>query len=125
MMRLSLEGISFELRAGEILGVAGVAGNGQTELLEMLSGMRAPSTGSFTILGKDIGCRRPPMTPDEMRELGIGHVPEDRHHHGLVLGVRWRGKQHFGFHYSKLCGDGQFFSTSHRHQPLGERLMKI
>ncbi len=119
---LSLEGISFELRAGEILGVAGVAGNGQTELLEMLSGMRAPESGSFRILNHEVSASAP-MTPDEMRKIGVGHVPEDRHHHGLVLPFMAQENSVFGFHYSKLCGDG-FFLNKPSIRTYCERLMK-
>lgn len=79
-----LKDISFELRAGEILGVAGVSGNGQSELLDALSGIDPIQTGSMTVLGRTISADQP-SAPAEMRHLGVAHVPEDRHQRGLVL----------------------------------------
>jgi simple sugar transport system ATP-binding protein len=80
-----LQDIALELHAGEIVGVAGVSGNGQTELLEALSGLRAPQRGSL-----EVGARRfePAawLAPREARELGLAHVPEDRHARAMVPG---------------------------------------
>ncbi|MEL7430134.1 MAG: ABC transporter ATP-binding protein, partial [Pseudomonadota bacterium] len=100
-----LHDVSLEIRSGEILGIAGVAGNGQTELLEALSGMRKPDTGSIDVLGNRID---PTLsrTPAQMRELGVGHIPEDRHHHGLVLNFEASENMVFGFHRNALSGDG-------------------
>jgi simple sugar transport system ATP-binding protein len=81
---LRLDGVSIALRAGEIVGVAGVSGNGQSELLDVLSGMHAPQQGELVLRGRR-------FTPDRWldtaaaRELGLAHVPEDRHRRGLVL----------------------------------------
>lgn len=101
-----LEDISFEVRAGEILGVAGVAGNGQTELLELLSGMRPPNSGSFEILEHTVSPASP-MPPDAMRKIGVGHIPEDRHHHGLVLNFEAQENIILGFHrYPDRTGSG-------------------
>jgi ABC-type uncharacterized transport system ATPase subunit len=79
-----LDGVSLTLRAGEIVGIAGVSGNGQSELLDALAGLLAPQQGALTV-----GERRfePAhwLTPDVARQLGIAHVPEDRHKRGLVL----------------------------------------
>jgi general nucleoside transport system ATP-binding protein len=119
---MRLNGVSFELRAGEILGVAGVAGNGQTELLEILSGMRAPEEGSFTIVSHKVS-RAEPMSPDAMRKIGVGHVPEDRHHHGLVLPFMAQENSVFGIHYSSLYGEG-FFLNKPSIRAYCERLMK-
>ncbi|HVM31146.1 MAG TPA: ABC transporter ATP-binding protein [Candidatus Limnocylindrales bacterium] len=71
----ALREVSFEVAAGEILGVAGVSGNGQTELAQLLSGMRRPTAGSITVQGRDIGGR----SPDEVMAAGVGRIPEDRH----------------------------------------------
>ena len=76
---LAVESISFDVRAGEILGIAGVQGNGQTELCEALMGLR-PSTGSVLLAGTDIAGA---STRDRLR-AGIGYVPEDRQEDGLV-----------------------------------------
>lgn len=78
-----LDDVSLRVRRGEILGVAGVAGNGQSELLEVLSGMTAPTSGSFVINGRKADNGNMP-DPSEMRSLRINHVPEDRLKLGLV-----------------------------------------
>lgn len=71
----ALHEVSFEIKAGEILGVAGVSGNGQTELAETLSGVRAPTAGSVTVVGREVAGR----TPTEVMSAGVGRIPEDRH----------------------------------------------
>jgi ABC-type uncharacterized transport system ATPase subunit len=78
-----LDDVSFTLAAGEILGIAGVSGNGQSELLEVLAGIRAPEKGGFALEGREITAERP-CSPSQMRALGVAHVPEDRHRLGLV-----------------------------------------
>ena len=77
----ALRGISFELRQGEILGIAGVEGNGQSELVEVLAGTRRPTGGKILLGDVDV------TTADarEEREAGVGHIPEDRRGVGLVL----------------------------------------
>lgn len=76
-----VKGVSFDVRAGEILGVAGVQGNGQTELVEVLTGLRAAESGTMTI-NQDV---MPFQNPRALIEAGVGHIPEDRRKHGLVL----------------------------------------
>jgi simple sugar transport system ATP-binding protein len=78
-----IDDIGFELRAGEILGIAGVSGNGQSELLEVLSGITPMSAGRILVAGRDVTVTRP-ARPDEMRGLRLAHVPEDRQRRGLV-----------------------------------------
>jgi simple sugar transport system ATP-binding protein len=73
--------ISFEVRTGEILGIAGIQGNGQTELIEALTGLRGVDAGEVSLSGEIIPYERPRY----LVEHGMGHVPEDRHKHGLVL----------------------------------------
>jgi len=76
-----LRDLNFEVRAGEILGVAGVQGNGQTELAEVLTGLyEGEVTGSITMDGKELTGR----TPREILDGGLGYVPEDREHDGLI-----------------------------------------
>lgn len=77
-----VRGVSFEVRAGEILGIAGVQGNGQAELVEALTGLAPVEGGQVFIDGKEITNLR----PRAVTESGIAHVPADRHKHGLVLG---------------------------------------
>ncbi len=79
-----LDGVSLQLRAGEIVGIAGVSGNGQTELLEALSGMLVPQAGTLRLGGKDFTPVHW-LDPSKARHLGLAHVPEDRHRRGLVL----------------------------------------
>jgi simple sugar transport system ATP-binding protein len=73
--------VTFQVHAGEILGIAGVQGNGQTELAETLTGLRAFKSGTIT-LNKQVA---PQLDPRALIELGMAHVPEDRRKHGLVL----------------------------------------
>jgi ABC-type uncharacterized transport system ATPase subunit len=77
----ALNNISFEVRAGEILGIAGVDGNGQSELIEVLTGLRKAQQGRVLLKGQDITNR----SPREISESGLSHIPEDRHKRGLVL----------------------------------------
>ena len=101
-----VDGVTFEVRAGEIVGVAGVEGNGQTELIEALAGL-IPGThvsGSITFEGNDItqaGARK-------RKELGIAHVPEDRHRRGLLLDFTLAENTILGVHYRKpaVSSDG-------------------
>jgi simple sugar transport system ATP-binding protein len=79
-----LKSVSFAVRAGEILGVAGVAGNGQSELLEVLAGIRPASAGTVRYRGLPLDCGRI-TNADDRRRAGIAHVPEDRHRRGLVM----------------------------------------
>jgi general nucleoside transport system ATP-binding protein len=77
----AVKNVSFTVRAGEILGVAGVQGNGQTELVEAITGLRGYDQGSVLIRGKVM----PQEKPRALVENGLAHIPEDRQKHGLVL----------------------------------------
>jgi simple sugar transport system ATP-binding protein len=79
--QVAVDGISFDVRAGEVLGVAGVQGNGQTELVEALTGLRSVQSGEVSLMGNKIANAR----PRQITELGSAHVPEDRQRDGLVL----------------------------------------
>jgi simple sugar transport system ATP-binding protein len=79
-----LQDMSLELRAGEIVGIAGVSGNGQSELLDVLSGLLAPAQGELQVGERRFTPARW-MSTRQARELGVAHVPEDRHRRGLVL----------------------------------------
>jgi len=78
----AVRGVSFEVREGEILGIAGVQGNGQTHLAEALTGLRDTKSGQVILAGKDVTGK----TPRPIIETGLAHIPEDRQRHGLVLG---------------------------------------
>jgi simple sugar transport system ATP-binding protein len=77
----TVRGVSFSVRAGEILGIAGVQGNGQTELVEALTGLCHPRAGQVTLNGQDVTGK----PPRPVIEIGMAHIPEDRQRHGLVL----------------------------------------
>jgi general nucleoside transport system ATP-binding protein len=78
-----LRDVNLEVRAGEILGVAGVEGNGQLELAESLIGLRKPDAGAIVLDGEDITGK----SVSEIRERGVAYIPEDRHDRGLVLSM--------------------------------------
>jgi len=102
-----LDGISFEVRAGEIVGIAGVEGNGQTELIEVLAGLIPGSSvsGSISFQGRDITR----LNARARKELGIAHVPEDRHRRGLLLDFSLAENTILGVHYRKpAVGAGNF-----------------
>lgn len=92
-----LRGISLDIRAGEILGIAGVAGNGQSELLEVLGGMR-PATGTITLNGQPLPLTGPQANGRARRAAGIGHVPEDRQREGLIMDFHAWENNGFGYH---------------------------
>ncbi|USG68408.1 ABC transporter ATP-binding protein [Brevibacillus ruminantium] len=77
----ALNNISLEVRGGEILGIAGVDGNGQSELIEVLTGLRKASSGRVLLKGQEITNQSPRL----ISESGLSHIPEDRHKHGLIL----------------------------------------
>jgi len=91
--------VSFEVRAREIVGIAGVEGNGQTELIEALAGLIPGSyvTGSMSLDGRDIT----QLDARKRKELGIAHVPEDRHRRGLLLDFSLAENTILGVHYRK------------------------
>jgi ABC-type uncharacterized transport system ATPase subunit len=94
-----LDGVTFDVRAGEIVGIAGVEGNGQTELIETLAGLILPPAvaGTVEFEGRDItgaSARR-------RKELGIAHIPEDRHRRGLLLDFDLSENSILGVHYRR------------------------
>jgi len=102
-----LKNVSFELKRGEILGIAGVAGNGQSELLEVIAGIGAASGGEIVMHGESIDVSKH-ANAQLRRRRGIGHVPEDRHQRGLVMPFMTWENTTFGYHnepeYSKGFG---------------------
>jgi simple sugar transport system ATP-binding protein len=100
-----LADISFEVRAGEIVGIAGVAGNGQSELLEVLAGIRKATVGRVFLHGEPV----PVMTnadPAALRTRGLAHVPEDRHRMGLVNAFEEWENSALGYHGNERFLDG-------------------
>jgi simple sugar transport system ATP-binding protein len=92
---LAVRGIDIDVRAGEIFGIAGVEGNGQTELIEAIAGLLKPKSGKILLSGDDITGKN----PREVRESGISHIPEDRHLRGLVLDFTIAENMTLGRHY--------------------------
>jgi len=76
-----VRGVTFDVRAGEIVGIAGVDGNGQTELIEAITGLRKSESGTIEVDGRSVH----DATAREMLDVGVGHIPEDRQRRGLVL----------------------------------------
>ena len=76
-----VKGLNLTVRKGEILGLAGIDGNGQSELVEAITGLRKSKSGSINLNGIDITNKK----PRKVTEAGVGHIPQDRHRHGLVL----------------------------------------
>ncbi|HEM6088731.1 TPA: ABC transporter ATP-binding protein [Streptococcus suis] len=77
----AVKGLNLDVRAGEVVGIAGIDGNGQSELIQAITGLRKVKSGSITIKGKEIVGK----TPRKITEMQVSHVPEDRHRDGLVL----------------------------------------
>ena len=102
----TVKGVSFDVRAGEIVGIAGVEGNGQTELIEALAGLvpAARVSGSITFNGRDITT----LDARARKELGIAHIPEDRHRRGLLLDFSLFENTILGVHYRRpaVAGPG-------------------
>lgn len=92
---LAVDHVSFAVRAGEIVGIAGIEGNGQTELIEALAGLTKPKSGNIEFDGKDITR----FNARQIKELGIAHIPEDRHKRGLLLNSDLAENSILGVHY--------------------------
>ncbi|MDX3929932.1 MAG: ABC transporter ATP-binding protein [Shinella sp.] len=92
-----VDDVSFDIRAGEIVGIAGVAGNGQSELLEAIAGIRRATSGTIALNGRATDAAGH-ADPAELRRRGLAHVPEDRHHVGLVLKFEENENAILGYH---------------------------
>jgi ABC-type uncharacterized transport system ATPase subunit len=98
-----VDNVSFTVRAGEIVGIAGVSGNGQSELLDVISGITRPTSGEIIFEGKSIGQL---ADPRHLREEGLAHVPEDRQHRGLITSFDASESAILGWHYDESLGHG-------------------
>ncbi|MDX8448662.1 ABC transporter ATP-binding protein [Mesorhizobium captivum] len=105
-----VDDVSFDLRGGEIVGIAGVAGNGQSELLEAISGIRHAVSGEVTLEGKPVDLTGK-ADPGELRDRGLAHVPEDRHHVGLVLAFEENENSILGYHDDERYLKGPFLNV--------------
>jgi simple sugar transport system ATP-binding protein len=118
-----LDGVSFDVRAGEIVGIAGVEGNGQTELIETLAGLTATghtAGGRVEFDGRDITR----LNSRARRELGVAHIPEDRHRRGLLLDFDLAENSILGDHYRKpaVTGFGNVFMND---RGIRERALQV
>lgn len=100
--QIVVEGLNLEVRAGEILGVAGVQGNGQREFVEALTGLRPVVSGKAVIAGQDITH----AAPRTITELGVAHIPEDREKHGLVMSYSLADNMVLNRYYQKPYANG-------------------
>jgi simple sugar transport system ATP-binding protein len=98
----AVKGIDLEVHGGEILGIAGVDGNGQSELIQAITGLTKVQSGEILVNGKDITN----LNPKEVIECGLGHIPEDRHKRGLVLDFTLAENSILGNHQAKQFRQG-------------------
>jgi general nucleoside transport system ATP-binding protein len=103
-----VDNVSFDVRAGEIVGIAGVAGNGQSELLEAIAGIRKPSSGEIVLNSKAVDW----ADPAALRQIGLAHIPEDRHHMGLVLKFEECENAVLGYHRNPAYGRGPLLNPA-------------
>jgi ABC-type uncharacterized transport system ATPase subunit len=115
-----VDDVSFDVRAGEILGIAGVAGNGQSELLEAIAGIRKVHSGEIFVKGQKVDKADPSL----LRELGLAHIPEDRHHMGLVLKFEEYENSILGYHRDAAYGKGPFLSPDAIRRDAVEKIEK-
>ncbi|EEE37346.1 sugar ABC transporter, ATP-binding protein [Rhodobacteraceae bacterium KLH11] len=106
-----VKGINLTVRAGEIVGIAGVAGNGQSELLEVLGGMR-PGKGSIRLNGEPLALHGAGSDGQARRARGIAHVPEDRQREGLIMDFHAWENVAFGYHRDPAYKRGLFMDNA-------------
>jgi simple sugar transport system ATP-binding protein len=114
-----LESVSFEVRAGEIVGIAGVEGNGQTELVEILAGLRELTSGEVLLESRPINR----LGPRERKRLGVAHIPEDRHRRGLLLPFDLAANTILGVHRDPVAS-GAVLLNRDRIEQRAKRLVK-
>jgi simple sugar transport system ATP-binding protein len=117
---IMVDDVSFDVRAGEIVGIAGVAGNGQSELLEAIAGIRKPSSGEIFIDGQPAAG----IDAARLRELGLAHIPEDRHHMGLVLKFEEYENSILGYHRDPQYGSGALMDLDAVRRDAEEKIAK-
>ncbi|MFN3718261.1 MAG: ABC transporter ATP-binding protein [Rhizobium rhizophilum] len=115
-----VDNVSFDVRSGEIVGIAGVAGNGQSELLEAITGIRKPTAGEIWINGQNVAG----LDPAELRGIGVAHIPEDRHHMGLVLPFEESQNAILGYHRDERYGKGWFLNPDLMRKAAVEEIEK-
>lgn len=118
---ISLKGVSLKLRSGEILGIAGVEGNGQTELVEVLTGLRAPASGELIVKGKTFRYADARI----LRDTGMAHIPSDRHKLGLVLKFDVAENLILGMHHSSPFARGSGINREEVERFAREKVMEF
>ena len=98
-----VDNVSFNVRKGEIVGIAGVSGNGQSELLDLVAGIARPKAGEIIFEGKSVGMMGDPRY---LRREGVAHVPEDRQHRGLIASFDASESSILGWQYEEALGRG-------------------
>ena len=116
-----LNGVSLEVRSGEILGVAGVEGNGQRELAEALIGLRRPQSGTIQLNGRDITGD----AVEDIRNSGVAYIPEDRHGQGLVLDMTVWENAVLGRHDDREFSSGLGVLLIRKIKELAARIVKL
>ncbi|UWQ18687.1 ABC transporter ATP-binding protein [Jannaschia sp. M317] len=119
-----LRGIDLTIRAGEVLGIAGVAGNGQSELLEVLGGY-ARGTGTIRVNGQEIDLTGTASDARSRRARGIAHVPEDRQREGLIMDYRAWENVGFGYHHDDRFGSGMFLDNAALKKDCEEKMARF
>jgi general nucleoside transport system ATP-binding protein len=118
-----LDDVSFAIRAGEIVGIAGVAGNGQSELLEVISGIRRATSGTMRIDGEPVDVTGKADSALQ-RVIGVAHVPEDRHRMGLVTAFEENENSILGYHGDPIYLNGPFLDRDAVRSHARERIEK-
>ena len=121
---LRLKGVSFNIRAGEILGIAGVAGNGQSELLEVLGGYRK-AQGQILVNDAPIDITGQNADGQSRRKHGIAHVPEDRQREGLIMDFAAWENIAFGYHTDEKYQSGIFMNNAAIKQDASEKMQRF
>ena len=119
-----LKQISMTLCEGEIVGIAGVSGNGQSELLDVLSGIIAPTGGRFTVGTNEVTADTP-SDPAELRDFGVAHVPEDRHKCGIILPFSAAESMILGYSGAEKADSGWWLSPSRLEETCAGRMKEF
>ena len=104
----AVRGLTFEVRAGEIFGIAGVEGNGQSELIEAITGLRKVEKGKVYLKGVDVTGKK----PRDLYDMGVAHIPEDRTHMGLILEMTVMENSILGMHWREEFSRGPLLDWS-------------
>ena len=103
-----IDNVSFSVKRGEIVGIAGVAGNGQSELLEVIAGIAEPTAGTILLDGEPVTG----LDAGALRDKHLTHVPEDRHRMGLIVPFKEYENAILGYHHDKAFGSGAFLDRN-------------